>query len=111
MTEVIFVVKCGKPMSDWYHVYASGREDPFIYEQSLNLMLSEYNPTAVIIKYRFKCKDSCGIMFKFMEKIKEDSENSRLINGRWFYCKGIAHSMNMTISTYIKKRMMDLINS
>jgi hypothetical protein len=46
-----------------------------------------------------------------MEKIKEDSENSRLINGRWFYCKGIAHSMNMTISKYIKKIIIYFINS
>lgn len=120
MSEVVFIVKCGPPMTNWYHVYASGRENSIIYEQTLEMFLREYNSTNCVIKYRFKCKDSVNVKAVFMQKARADHltpdgllrcpQDTYKQRGDWFNGWVPSHGHATSVDGYIKKTMSELIS-
>jgi len=69
MAQRLFLVKNSSPMSMWYKVYASGDEDPDIYEGFLLEQFKKYSKTIPKIIYTLDCDDSTHSIGRFYELI------------------------------------------
>lgn len=109
MTEMVFIVKC----KDWYKMFASGGIDTIVYEQRLILLLQEYSIINTTIIYKYKCKNSILIRYRFIRKyIDAGVMDPNFRRGEWFNIKRLVRgeAFGVCVKTHIKKIMEEILH-
>ncbi len=80
--ERVLLMRCGSPMGGWKIVYASGDQDPELFEESLMISMQKYNPTKIAVWQRFDCNNSLQVKQLFEQKLHNEPRTE--LNGSWF---------------------------
>lgn len=81
MAQTLVLVKAGSPLGFWYKLFASGDNDPDIFEGRLKQCFETYCPISPTIITRFDCNNSVEALNIFKRKFEDWNADQNIHRG------------------------------